>query len=115
MNVDRRATAAVCIALLQECNESGLISDASHVALTDTLKSMQAAEFWQLKNQSRHEGKNEPTDKQIAICRVALPALEAAVAALAEDDFMEVLMQLTIAITTDGSEQRSRKPKKEKK
>lgn len=112
MNVDRRATALVCIALLHECSEIGLISDASHVALTDTVKSMQQAEYWQLRNQEKHAGKNEPTDKQIAICKVALPALEAAVKALSEDDFMEVLDQLTLAVTTDGTPQRTT-PKKD--
>ena len=103
MNQDRRVTARVCMALLQECSDIGLIGDASYVALTQSLKAMQQAEYWQLKNQSKHEGKNDPTDKQIAISRVALPALEGAVKALAEDDFAEVLAQLTIAVETDGT------------
>jgi hypothetical protein len=103
LNVDRRATAQVCIALLKECNEIGLISDASHVALTETLTTMRSQEFWQLRNQERHEGKNEPTDKQIAIARIALVALESAVEALAKDEFEEVIAQLTLAVTTDGT------------
>lgn len=111
MNVDRRATARVCIELIKECSDIGEMSDASHKALADALKQMQSQEFWQLKNQERHEGKNEPTDRQIAISRVALPALEAAVKALAEDDYNEVLDQLTLAVTTEGEapKKRSRK------
>lgn len=110
MNADRRTTAKVCIALLHECSEIGLISDGSHVALTDALKALQTAEYWQLKNQEKHEGKNDPTDKQIAISRIALPALEAANLALAKDNFDEVLKQLTIAVDTDGTQ-----PKRTKK
>ena len=111
MNADRRVTAKVCIALLHECSEIGLISDESHVALSEAIKSMQNAEYWQLKNQERHEGKNDPTDKQIAISRIALPELEAAVAALKEDDFDAVLTHLTVATTTDGTKpRRSKKP-----
>lgn len=101
-------TAHVCIALLKECNEIGLIGDDSHVALTDALKGLVQAEYWQLKNQEKHAGKNDSTDKQIAISKVALPALEEAVAALAEDDFVTVLLQLTIAVTTDGTLPRKR-------
>lgn len=110
MNADRRMIGQVCISLLHECNEIGLIADASHVAVTDALKHLQQAEYWQLKNQERHEGKNASTDAQLAVCRVALPALEAAVAAWNKDDFSEVIDQLNVAITTDG-----KKPRKSRK
>lgn len=103
MNVDRRATAQICIALLKECAEVGEISDESHVALEEVLKTMRNQEYWQLKNQSKHEGKNAPTDKQIAISRVALPALELAVEALDQGDYHTILDQLILAITTDGA------------
>lgn len=83
----------------------GEISDESHVALEEVLKTMRNQEYWQLKNQSKHEGKNAPTDKQIAICRVALPALELAVEALDQGDYHMVLDQLTLAITTQGEVQ----------
>lgn len=104
----------VCIALLHECNEIGLIADASHVAVTDALKHMQQAEYWQLKNQERHEGKNASTDTQLAICRVALPALEAALKAWNSDDFAEVIIQLNLAITTDGKRPRRARKKSSK-
>jgi len=100
----------VCISLLHECNETGLISDESHVAVTDALKHLQQAEYWQLKNQERHEGKNASTDAQLAVCRVALPALEAAIQAWNQDDFTEVITQMNLAITTDG-----RKPRRSRK
>lgn len=103
MNADRRHLGHVCIALLMECNHIGEIADASHTKLSEALKHMQAQEYWQLKNQERHEGKNASTDTQLAICRLALPALEAAAKALAEDDFTEVIRHLTTAITTDGT------------
>ncbi|QCW22324.1 hypothetical protein SEA_CHEPLI_56 [Microbacterium phage Chepli] len=109
MNADRRQIGHVCLALLVECNHFGEISDSSHTKLSEALKHMQSAEYWQLKNQERHEGKNASTDSQLAICRAALPALEAAVAALAEDDFNEVIRHLTTAITTDGSTPKKRR------
>ncbi|QWS69722.1 hypothetical protein SEA_WILLIAMSTRONG_55 [Microbacterium phage WilliamStrong] len=109
MNADRRHLGHVCLALLVECNHIGEISDSSHTKLTEALKHMQAQEYWQLKNQERHEGKNASTDTQLAICRAALPALEAAAAALAEDDFTEVIRHLTTAITTDGSTPKKRR------
>lgn len=109
MNADRRDTAKACIALMQECSFIGEISDSSHVALVEIVKHLEQSEFWQLKNQERHEGKNEPTDKQIAICRVALPALQTASAALKDDDFDTVVQQLTLAITTDGTMPRKKR------
>lgn len=112
MNADRRMIGQVCIALLHECNETGLIADASHLAVTDALKHLQQAEYWQLKNQERHEGKNATTDDQLAICRVALPALEAAVKAWNQDDFDEVITQLSLAITTDGKPPRKSRRKR---
>lgn len=112
MNADRRMIGQVCIALLHECNEIGLIADASHVAVTDALKHLQQAEYWQLKNQERHEGKNATTDDQLAICRVALPALEAAITAWNQDDFGEVITQLSLAITTDGKRPRKSRRKR---
>jgi hypothetical protein len=111
VNVDRRATGAVCIALLKECLAIGEMDDTSHVALSDAVRTMQNQEHWQLKNQEKHEGKNASTDKQIAISRVALPALEAAVQALKEDDYRTVLAKVELAITTDGTEPAKRKRK----
>lgn len=102
MNADRRLTARVCVALLEECNQTGLISDESHDVISEAIKVLNTAEYWQIRNQERHEGRNASTDTQLAICRVAAPALEAALAAWNRDDFTEVIKQLTIAITTDG-------------
>lgn len=115
MNADRRQTAQVCVALLMECHEIGLISDASHLAVTDALKSLQAAEFWQLRQQEKHEGKNDSTDKQIAVCRIALPALDAAVKAWNDDDFEEVIIQLRLAATTDGTAPRKQRQQRARK
>lgn len=109
LNVDRRAAAKVCIELIKECSEIGEMSETSHGVLAETLKVLQAQEYWQLKNQERHEGKNDPTDKQIAISRVALPALEAAAKALDAEDYNEVLTQLELAVSTEGKPVRRRK------
>jgi hypothetical protein len=103
VNTDRRQACEVTIALLVECHHVGLISDESHVAVTNMLHHLQRQEFWQLKNQEKHEGKNASTDTQLAICRVALPALDAAIKAWDNDDFDEVIRQLSLASTTDGS------------
>lgn len=103
MNADRRQIGRVCIALLMECNHNGLIADESHVAISESLVHMQTAEYWQLKNQEKFEGKNVSTDKQLAVCRVALPALEAALKAWNRDDFEETIKQVHLAITTDGT------------
>lgn len=108
MNADRRYIGRICVELMKECNESGLISDTSHVALLEAIKHLRSSEHWQLQNQLKHEGKNESTDKQIAICRVALPALESAVSAIEADDFMGVIEHLTLAITTDGTTPQTR-------
>lgn len=106
MNGDRRHTAAVCADLIKECLEIGEITETSHATLTEAIKSMTSAEFWQLKNQERHAGKNAATDKQIAICRVALPALEEAGKALAAGDMRKVIRKLDLARTTDGTDKK---------
>lgn len=108
MNKDRRATAQVCIELIKECAEVGEMSEASHAALKEAIKTMQSAEYWSLRNQSKHEGKNESTDAGIRISRVALPALEAATVALSEDNYDVVVEQLYLAVTTDGTTPQTR-------
>lgn len=114
MNKDRRGQAQLCIELMKECNEWGEISDSSYEALVASVKSMKSAEWWSLKQQMPHEGKNTSTDDQIAISRVALPALEAALEALEKEDFNMAIDQLTLAVTTDGTvpQKRSKKPRK---
>lgn len=103
MNKDRRATARICIELMKECSDIGEIQDASHKALEEALKVMQAAEYWSLRNQTKHEGSNDSTDAQIAVSRVALPALEDAVRYLQEEDYNAVIDSLSLAITTQGA------------
>jgi hypothetical protein len=103
VNKDRRQIAKVSIELMKECNEIGLISDASHDALVEATMHLQAAEHWQLKNQLKHEGKNPGTDTQIAISRVALPALEEAVQELKDGNYSEVITKLELALNTDGT------------
>ena len=102
MNADRRASCQVCIELIKECSLIGEMSDASHKALEEVINGMKKAEYWSLRNQSKHEGRNPSTDQQIAVSRVALPALEAAATALANEDYTEVVDQLMLAVTTDG-------------
>lgn len=102
MNADRRATGQVCIELMKECSEWGEMSEASYKALVAALDTMQRAEYWSLRNQLPHEGKNAGTDTSIAISRVALPALEAAKEALKKEDYNTVIDQLTLAVTTNG-------------
>lgn len=109
MNKDRRVTAQVCIELLKECSEFGEMTEASYQALNEAIAVMKAAEYWSLRNQERHAGKNEATDLSIAVSRVALPALEKALAALQAEDYDTVITQLTVATTTDGTAPRRRR------
>jgi hypothetical protein len=102
LNVDRRGQAQLCIELMKECNTWGEISQASYDALVASVTAMKNAEYWSLRRQEPHAGKNESTDKQIAVSRVALPALEAALEALKTDDFNMAIEQLTLAVTTEG-------------
>lgn len=112
MNADRRHTGQLLIQLVIECSESNRgMSDETHLLATTALHSLQTAEYWQLKNQERHEGRNASTDAQLSVCRVALPALEEAVKAWNSDDFDAVIAQLTLAITTDGSVPREKRKK----
>lgn len=97
------------IELLNEGHTNGEISDQAHRVLGETLAHLQKAEYHQLRAQEKFEGKNASTDKQIAICRVALPALEEAVAAYDSDDFMGCVVKVKLAIETDGT---SPKPKR---
>lgn len=103
MNKDRRQLGHTSLALLLECAHSGTIGDEAHLAITDALTHMQREEFHQLRAQEKHEGKNATTDKQIAISREALPALESAVKAWNNDDFELVITHLKRAVETDGT------------
>jgi hypothetical protein len=104
--------ALVCIELIEECGEVGTMSDRAHVALVEAVQHLQKAEYWQLKNQERHAGKNAATDKQIAICRAALPALEQAVEALGSENYSRVIKLLSLAATTDGEQKPVKKTRK---
>lgn len=103
MNADRRQVGKIVIALLNEGAATGEIGDDSHEVLGETLAHLQRQEYHQLRAQGKFEGKNASTDKQIAICRVALPALEEAVAAYNSDDWETVVKRVTLAVETDGS------------
>ncbi|QFG04726.1 hypothetical protein SEA_CHICKENKING_57 [Microbacterium phage ChickenKing] len=109
MNADRRAAGQVCIELLKECATWGEMSEASYEAISVALQTMQKAEYWSLRNQSKYAGQNESTDKQIAISAVALPALERAVEAHKAEDYDKVIDELTLAITTDGTKPKTKK------
>ena len=104
MNTERRHLATLCIHLIEVGSRRGELSDSAHASLVAAVKSMRQTESWSLRNQERHEGKNKTTDTSIAVSRVALPALERADSALAEGDYLQVIKQLRIAATTDGSE-----------
>ena len=105
MNVERRALGQVCIELMKECAEWGEMSQASYDTLKTALDTMRQAEYWSLKNQSRHAGKNALTDKSISISEIALPALDSAVLSLAAEDYNAVIDHITLAITTDGEKE----------
>lgn len=111
MNADRRQAGAITLALLLECAHSGTIGDEAHIAITNSLHHLQRQEFHQLRAQEKHEGKNASTDKQLAICRVALPALEEAVRAWDNDDFETVIEHVKLAIETDGTRPKKRRRK----
>ena len=115
MNATRRLLGAAVVSLLIECNESGTISDESHLAATNAIKHLKAEEGYQLRAQEKHAGKNESTDKQIAICSVALPALEAAWDAWNNDDFDTVITNVRIAIETDGTVPKERKKREDRR
>lgn len=112
MNADRRQTAKLVIALVQEGHENGEISDETHRVLGDTLSHLQRQEHYQLGTQEKYEGKNASTDKQIAISRVALPALTRALAAYNDDDFHGIVEHLKVAVETDGSAPKVRRKRK---
>ena len=115
MNVDRRAAGKVLIELLNEGSINGEISDQAHAVLGETLAHLQKAEYHQLRTQEKHEGKNTSTDKQIAICRVALPALEAAMHAYNSDDFAKCITGVKLAIETDGTPPKAPRRQRRKK
>lgn len=114
MNAQRRISGSLLIALLVECHESGTISDESHLTATTALQTMRRDEQWQLNMQEKHAGSNESTDKQIAICKVALPALEKAVDAWNNDDFDEVIKMVTLAVETDGTPPKATRKRRKK-
>lgn len=103
MNADRRQLGKVVIALLEEANTVGEISDKTHTVLGETLTHLHRQEHHQLRAQEKYEGNNASTDKQIAICRVALPALDSAVGCHDMDDYVGVIKYLEVAIETDGT------------
>lgn len=113
MNGDRRLIGKVIIALLNEGSVTGEISDDTHEVLGETLTELHKSEYHQLRAQEKHEGKNASTDKQIAICRVAMPALESAVYSYNNDDFVGIVEYLKVAITTDGTPPKARRQKRE--
>lgn len=114
MNASRRQTGHITIALLLECANSGTIGDEAHLAITDTLVHLQREEFHQLRAQEKYEHTSASNATQVAICRVALPALEAAVDAWNKDDFDTVIEQLKVAIEADGKAKPARKARRKK-
>lgn len=111
MNATRRILGATIVSLLLECNESGMISDENHLSATTAIHHMKDEESYQLRAQEKHAGKNDSTDKQIAICRAALPALEKAVDAWNHDEFVQVIEHIRFAIETDGTMPKARRQK----
>ena len=114
MNASRRQTGSITIALLLECSHSGTIGDEAHLAITDTLVHLHREEFHQLRAQEKYEHTSPSNATQVAICRVALPALEAAVDAWNRDDFETVIEQLKVAIEADGKAKPARKARRKR-
>lgn len=102
MNKERRALGRTLIALLEARSEIGEIDDTTHEVISESIALLQNTEYWQLQNQQRHEGSNASTDQQLAICRVALPALEEALKAWNADEYERTITNITIAVETDG-------------
>lgn len=113
MNADRRIAGKVLIALLTEGAEAGEVSDETHEVIGETLAHLERTEYHQLRTQEKHEGKNTSTDKQIAICRVAMPALASATAAYNTDDFIGVVRYVKLAIETDGTVPKARRKRED--
>lgn len=109
MNADRRMIGRVLIELLNEGHHNGEISDQAHAMIGEALAHLRHAEYHQLKAQEKYEGQNPTTDKQVAICRVALPALEKALEGYNADDFQQCATEIKLAITTDGKRTRRKK------
>ena len=90
------------IALLLE-SDGDMISDETHVAVTTALHHLQRKESHQLRTQEKYDGTSPSNTKQVAICRVALKALEEAVAAWDNDQHAKVISGVLLAIETDGT------------
>lgn len=86
MNTERRVTITLCVALIDECRANEEISETSYTALGESIKLMQKAEYWSLRNMSKHVDKNDSTARQVAIAEVSLPLIEKAAEAWAEED-----------------------------
>lgn len=114
MNADRRLVGRVLVELLNEGSINGEISDEAHTVIGEALVSLQKSESYQLRSQEKYDGTSPSNTKQVAICRVALPALEAAVHAYNGDDFAECMAQVKIAIETDGTVPKPRRQRRKK-
>jgi len=115
MNQDRRMVGKVLIELLTEGSINGEISDKAHEVIGETLAHLHKSEYHQLRTQEKYEGKNTSTDKQVAICRIAMPALESALRAYNSDDFQECVTQVKLATETDGIPPRVKRAARAKK
>lgn len=102
MNEDRRQTGHMLVALLLE-NDGGMISDETHVTLTNVLHHLQRKEFHQLRTQEKYDGTSASNTKQVAICRIALGALDKAVKAWDNDEHAVVISSVLLAVETDGT------------
>ena len=115
MNADRRQLGKVVVALLNEANAVGEISDKTHEVLGETLTHLHRQEHHQLRAQEKYAGSNASTDKQIAICQVALPALDQAVECYDQDDFAGVIQHVALAVDTDGTPPRKERANRARK
>lgn len=94
MNRERRATVTVCLELIKECADRGEMSESAYSALESTLRLIRGQEYWSLRNQKPHEGKNPSTDRQIGISEAVLPELESAHEALLAEEWEDVISRL---------------------
>ena len=102
MNEDRRHTGRMIVALLLE-SDGDMISDDTHLAVTTALHHLHRKEHHQLRTQEKYDGTSPSNTKQVAICRVALEALDKAVKAWDTDEHATVISCVLLAVETDGT------------
>lgn len=108
MNAGRRAFITLSLELIEHCLDKGSMTEDGYNALGAAAKLMQKEEYWSLRNMSKHADKNDSTALQVAIAEVALPELEAAVEAWAQEDLEEMATRLRAARDAEPVKKKSK-------